>query len=84
MVQRIPLTRCSNAWYQLGIYLSRELCRIVQGIHDTKDNDVADVMKKCEVPSDRIVTSANIVCEYRLLKSEPHSVRLTIGCDMLS
>ena len=57
--------------------------RLAQGIHDVKGNDVLDFIPKSEVPSNRIVTYANMVCDYRPHKDETHRVRLTVGGDVL-
>ena len=38
---------------------------------------------KSKVPSDRIVTYDNIVCDYRPHKQEKHRVRLTVDGDRL-
>ena len=63
--------------------LSNEFGRLAQGIHDVKGNDVVDFIPKSEVPSNRIVTYANMVCDYRPHKDEKHRVRLTVGGDVL-
>ena len=36
------------------------------------------------MPSDRIATYANMVCDYRPHKQEKHRVRLTVGGDRLT
>ena len=38
---------------------------------------------KSSIPTDKIVTYACIVCDYRPLKSEPNRTRLTVGGDRL-
>ena len=63
--------------------LSNELGRLTQGIHSVKGNDVVDFILKSDVPIDRIVTYANMVCDYRPHKDEKHRVRLTVGGDRL-
>ena len=67
-------------WVRL---LSQELGRIAQGIDDIEVNDVIDVIQKPEVPKDRIVTYANMICDYYPLKSDPHRIRLTVRGDRL-
>ena len=46
-------------------------------------NDVVDYIHKSEVPQDRVVTYANMICDFRPLKKDPHRVRLTVGGDRL-
>ena len=63
--------------------LSNELGRLSQGIRDIEGNDVIDFIKYDEVPKNRIVTYANMVCDIRPLKTEKFRVRLTVGGDRL-
>ena len=42
-----------------------------------------DFILKSKVPSDRIVTYANMVCDYRQYKEEEYRVRLTVVGDRL-
>lgn len=70
----------SKTW---GNSLSNELGRLVQGIRSIKGNDVIDFITKEEVPSHKKVTYANMVCDYRPLKSDPRRVRLTVGGNKL-
>ena len=59
--------------------LSNELGRLAQGIHNVKGNDVVDFIRKSDVPVDRIVTYANMICAYR-----PHKMKTscqTHGCS---
>ena len=43
-----------------------------------------DFIHKHEVPTHKVFTYANFVCDYRPLKSEPFRVRMTVGGDKLS
>ena len=60
-----------------------ELGRLSQGIGDVKGTDTIDFIPRSAVPANRKVTYANMVCDYRPLKSEPYHVRLTVGRDKL-
>ncbi len=60
---------------------SNELGRLAQGVKNTKGNDVIDFIYKSDVPIHKKVTYANMVCDFRPLKSEPYRVRLTVGGD---
>ena len=44
---------------------------------------MVDYILKSEVPADRIVTYANMICDYRPLNFDPHRVRITVGGDKL-
>ena len=57
---------------------------MAQGINDIKGNDVLDFILKSQVPSDRIVTYANMVCDYIPHRQEKYRVRLTVGGDRLT
>ena len=69
-----------NTWQ---IATSNELGRLAQGIRNIQGNDVIDFIHKRDIPSHKKVTYANMVCDYRPLKSEPFRVRLTVGGDRL-
>ena len=59
-----------------------ELERLAQGYGDTKGTDIINVMPLDEIPnipSDRIVTYARIVVDYREQKKDPNRVRITVG-----
>ena len=45
--------------------------------------DTIDFINKNEVPPNKKVTYANMVCDVRPLKAESHRVRLTVGGDRL-
>ena len=70
----------SKIW---GTSLSNELGRLAQGVRDVPGNDVIDFINMNEVPTDKKVTYANMVCDYRPLKTDPYRVRLTVGGDRL-
>ena len=70
----------ANIW---GNSLSNELGRLAQGIRDITGNDVIDFITKAEISLHKKVTYANMVCDYRPLKSDPYRVRLTVGGDKL-
>ena len=62
-----------------------ELGRLAQGFHNlVKAFDTMDFIHKHDVPTHKVVTYANFVCDYRPLKSEPFRVQMTIGGDKLS
>ena len=47
------------------------------------DTDTIKFIPKTEVPVDKKVTYAMMVCDYRPLKEEKHRVRITVGRDRL-
>ena len=59
--------------------VSNELDRLAQAINNVKGNCVLDFILKSKMPSDRIVTYVNMVCDYRPHKQDIHRVRLTVG-----
>ena len=70
----------NNIWSRA---LSNKLGRLAQGVRDIKGNNAVDFIPFLQVPSDRIVTYANMVCDIRPLKSDKFWVRLTVGGDRL-
>lgn len=48
-----------------------------------KGNKVIEFIHKFAVPSNKKVTHANMVCNFRPLKSEPYMVWLTVGGNRL-
>ena len=64
--------------------VTNELGRLAQGIYNTKGNNVIAFIIKSNVPSDRIVTYANMVCDYIPHRQEKYRVRLTVGGDRLT
>ena len=69
-----------NIWERA---LTNELGRLAQGINNIEGNDVVDFIHHHEVPQDKIVTYANMVCDIRPLKTEKFRVQLTVGGDRL-
>ena len=64
--------------------LSNELGRLAQGMKQrVRPTDTIDFIQKSEVPYNKKVTYANMVCDHRPLKAEPYRVRLTAGGDRL-
>ena len=64
--------------------LSNELGRLSQGMKGrVRAMDTIDFINKNEVPPNKKVTYANMVCDVRPLKAESHRVRLTVGGDRL-
>ena len=65
--------------------LSNEFGRLAQGNNaGVRSNDAIDFIPFSEVPSNRDVTYATFVCDYRPLKTEPCRVRMVVGGDRLS
>ena len=63
--------------------VSNELGRLSQGVNGIKGNDVIDFIRKSDVPNNKIVTYARMVCDYRPFKNEQYRLRLTVGGDRL-
>ena len=64
--------------------ISNELGRLSDGIPGrVRGTKAVKWIYKNQVPRDKKVTYANMVCDYRPLKEEKHRVRLTIGGDKL-
>ena len=63
---------------------ANELCRLAAGIPGrVEGTKTVAFIHKSQVPKDKRVTYANMVCDYRPLKTEQYRVRLTIGGDKL-
>ena len=62
--------------------LSNELGRLAQGINSIKGNNIINFTARSEVPLDRIVTYANMVCDY-ISHRKKDRVYLEVGCDRL-
>ncbi len=64
--------------------VENELGRLAQGFDNrvTGTNTIYFIHKH-EVPSDRKISYANFVCNYRPLKSEKYRFRMTVGGDRL-
>ena len=69
-----------EVWQQA---LSNELGRLSQGNEKVSGTDTISFINKNTIPRNKKVTYANMVCDYRPLKSEPYRVRLTVGGDRL-
>ncbi len=64
--------------------LSNEYGRLAQGNDfGVQGTNTIKFVHKQRVPSNRRVTYANFVCDYRPLKSEPNRVRMVVGGDKL-
>ena len=57
--------------------LSNELGRLTNGIRDINGTQTMFFIHKNQVPSGRIVTYINPVCDYQPKKDDPHHVRMT-------
>ena len=78
------LLKGSNAstWYKS---LSNEWGRLAQGNDNgVKGTDTITFIHRSEVPTNKQVTYASYVCDYRPLKDEPYRVRITVGGDKLN
>ena len=65
--------------------LSNEWGRLAQGNNEgVKGTDTIDFIYQNQVPTDRDVTYATFVCDYRPLKQEAYRIRITVGGDKLS
>ena len=62
---------------------STELGQLSQGVRDVEGNNVVDFVHFSELPKDRIVTYANMVCDIRPLKKEKFRVCLAVGGDRM-
>ena len=66
-----------------NIGLSNEIGQLAQGVLNVKGNDAIQFILIAEVPKNKKVAYSNMICDHRLLKTETHQVRLTIGGDVL-
>ena len=65
--------------------IANEFGRLMQGV-GTRMKTGSNTMQfipKSQIPPDKVITYARIVCDYRPLKSEPNRTRLTVGGDRL-
>ena len=53
------------------------------GVNNIKSTQTISFVTKNSIPSNKKITYANMVCDYRPLKSEKYRIRLTIGGDKL-
>ena len=64
--------------------LDNELGRLSNGIPGRiTGTKTINFIKKSEIPSNKKVTYANLVCDFRELKEEQYRIRLTLGGDKL-
>ena len=71
----------ASTWYK---GLSNEWGRLAQGNgRGVKGTDTISFIHRSEVPTNKQVTYASYVCDYRPLKDEPYRVRITVGGDRL-
>ena len=64
--------------------LSNEWGRLAQSNNSgVKGTDTIEFIIRKEVPPDKKVTYATMVCDYKPLKDEKHRVRITVGGDRL-
>ena len=69
-----------NWWKAVG----NELGRHANGIDNkVRATNIIEFIRKEEVPKGCTVIYANLVCDYRPLKSEPYRVIITVGGDRL-
>jgi hypothetical protein len=65
--------------------ISNKFGRLAQGnIFGVTATDTIDFIHKHEYPTNRDITYASFVCDYRPLKSEPYRCRIVVGGDKLS
>ena len=69
-----------NTWLKS---LDNELGRLSDGFNHIKGTNTIAFIYKHQVPENKKVTYANMVCDYRPLKEEKYRVRLTVGGDKL-
>ena len=70
-----------NTWQQ---ELNNELGRLSNGFEKIKGTNTITFIHKRDIPNNKKATYANMVCDYRPLKSEKYRVRLTVGGDKLT
>ena len=63
--------------------VSNEIGRLAQGIRNVAGNDAMVFIHKHEVPHNKKVTYANMVCDVRPKKDDVYRTRLTVGGDKL-
>ena len=64
--------------------LANELGRLTNGVHGRvcAINTIRFILRS-DISSDRKITYANFICDYRPHKSEPYRICLTVGGDRL-
>ena len=76
-----PLLR--DVWLKA---ICKELGRLAQGFEDTEGTDTIRFLSHEEIrqiPSDRTITYARIVVDYRPQKTDPNRVRITVGGNLI-
>ena len=64
--------------------LANELGRLTNVVHGcVRATSTIRFILQSDIPSDRKITYANFICDYRPHKSEPYCIRLTVGGDRL-
>ena len=63
--------------------VSNELGRLANGVRDIEGNNAIVFIQKSTIPSNKKITYANMVCDFRPGKDDPYRTRLTIGGDKL-
>ena len=64
--------------------LNNELGSLANGYKKVKGTNTIAFIHKQDIPNNKKVTYANMVCDYRPLKSEKYRVRLIVGGDKLT
>ena len=64
--------------------IRNEFGQLTQGNGHVQGTDTIFFIRKDEVPTDRIVTYARFVCDYRPPKSEPERTRMTVGGNLIT
>ena len=61
--------------------VSNEIGRISQGVRNVKGNNFLVFIPRHKVPANKKVTYGNMICDFRPLKLDKFTVRLTVGSD---
>ena len=65
------------------IALSNELGQLAQGVRQVNGNEIINFIPYTDVPKEKLVAYANMVCDVRPLKTEKFRLRLTVQGDCL-
>ena len=64
--------------------LANDLGRLTNGVHSrVRATNTIRFILWCDISSDRQITYANFICDYRIHNSEPYRIRLKVGGDHL-
>ena len=64
--------------------LANELGQLTNGVHGrVRATKNIRFILRSDIPSERKITYANFICDYRPHKSEPYCIRLTVSGDRL-